>query len=183
MIKYIMFLNILLISSLFFISSCKEYKAVDYLDVDKYVGKWFQVYKDNFNGLFQGKGTCSTAEYHTIDNSKISVFNKQLNKNNEYDSIKGYAYYKNDDCCGYLTVSLDGNPEAPYWVIELGPEVDNSYDYSIISDDKQLSLFVLTRNVERFYKNYDEQVLSSLNEFGFNKIYNNPTTMNQTNCN
>ena len=101
---------------------------------------------------------------------------------NEYDNIDGYAYYKDDDCCGYLTVKLDGTPEAPYWVLELGPIVDDLYDYSIISDNKALSLFVLTRDVDRFYKLYDTQVLESLNDFGFTRSINTPKTMNQTDC-
>jgi lipocalin len=101
---------------------------------------------------------------------------------NEYDSIAGSAFYKDDNCCGYLTVILEGAPQAPYWVLELGPVVDDLYDYSIVSDDKALSLFVLTRDVERYYKLYDEQVLESLNDFGFTKSINSPVVMNQTDC-
>jgi hypothetical protein len=67
--------------------------------------------------------------------------------------------------------------------LELGPIVDDLYDYAIVSDDKALSLFVLTRDVDSFYKLYDEQVLLSLNEFGFTKTINSPMTMNQTDCN
>lgn len=177
-----MYCNMILLASLISVSMCKEYKAVEELDLTKYVGKWYQVYKDNFNRLFQGEGKCSTAEYEIINDNKVSVFNKQIDKNNEYDTISGYAYYKDNDCCGYLTVVLKGTPEAPYWVLELGPEVDGYYDYSIISDDKALSLFVLTRDVDRFYKLYDTQVLDSLNEFGFNKKINAPKVMNQTDC-
>ena len=44
---------------------------------------------------------------------RVFVTNKQI-RDDLQDSITGYAYYKNDDCCGYLTVKLDGTPEAPY---------------------------------------------------------------------
>ena len=150
-----MYIKFILLASFICTSFCKDYKAVEDLDLTKYIGKWYQVYQDNFNKLFQGEGRCSTAEYEIVDDNKVSVFNKQINTNNEYDAITGYAYYKDDDCCGYLTVVLKGTPEAPYWVLELGPEVDGYYDYSIVSDDKALSLFVLTRDVDRFYKLYD----------------------------
>ena len=63
-----------------------EYKAVDELDLNKYVGKWYQVYQDNFNMLFQ-EGRCSTATYDFAKDNKVSVFNKQINNNNEYDTI------------------------------------------------------------------------------------------------
>ena len=178
-----MYIKLIFLASLISASFCKEYKAVEELDLTKYVGKWYEVYQDNFNKLFQGEGRCSTAEYEIVDDNKVSVFNKQVDKNNNYDTIAGYAYYKDDACCGYLTVDLKGAPDAaPYWVLELGPEVDGYYDYSIVSDDKALSLFVLTRDVDRFYKLYDEQVSESLNEFGFNKKFNTPKVMNQTDC-
>ena len=174
--------SISLLFALVWVCYSKEYKAVDELNLEQYVGKWYQVYQDKFNKLFQGNGRCSTATYSIVDSNNVSVFNEQINMKNEYDTIKGNAYYKNDDCCGYLTVLLEGTPEAPYWVLELGPEVDGYYDYSIISDDKALSLFVLTRDVDRFYKLYDTQVLDSLNDFGFNKKINAPKVMNQTDC-
>jgi len=175
--------SIYLLLCIFYYCCGKEYKAVDNLDLEQYVGKWYQVYQDNFNKLFQGIGRCATAEYNIVDTNNISVYNQQINKKNEYDSISGSAYYKDGDCCGYLSVTLDGAPEAPYWVLELGPVVDGLYDYSIVSDDKALSLFVLTRNVENFYKLYDDDVLLSLKEFGFTKSYNTPFIMNQTDCN
>lgn len=173
-------LFILFVLQLFYCYS-KEYKAVDELDLTKYDGFWYQVYGDNFNKLFQGNGKCSTAQYKLLDD-EVSVLNSQIDENNEKDEITGYAYYKDGDCCGYLTVLLDGTPEAPYWVLELGPIVNEKYDYSIVSDNRALSLYVLARDVNRFYESYYTMVLDSLNEFGFNKKYNEPQTMNQTDC-
>lgn len=160
----------------------KDYKAVDKLNINNYIGKWYQVYQDKFDQLFQGKGTCSSAEYSIINDNKISVFNKQLNTDNQIDSISGYAYYKDNDCCGYLTVKLDNVPSAPYWVIELGPIVNGLYDYSIVSDNKAHSLYVLTRNVDRFYKEYNTTVIDSLTQFGFDNNFNIPLVMPQDNC-
>ena len=59
---------------------------------------------------------------------------------------------------------------------------NEKYDYSIVSDNRALSLYVLTRNVERFYKLYNEQVLQSLHDFGFTRSFNTPLIMNQTDC-
>lgn len=171
-----------LLLSFALLSYSKEYKAVDDLDLEKYIGKWYQVYQDKFNKLFQGNGRCSTATYSIMDSNNISVFNEQINMKNKYDTIKGNAYYKLGDCCGYLTVLLEGAPEASYWVLKLGPIVDDLYDYAIVSDKKAFSLYVITRNVDRFYKLYDEQVLQALDDFGFTKSFNSPLTMNQTKC-
>ena len=158
------------------------YKAVDELDVDKYVGDWYQVYQDRFNLIFQEKGTCSKAHYELLDDGRISVLNEQLDEDGTKDEITGYAYYKDDDCCGYLTVQLRDIPEASYWVLELGPVVDDYYDYSIVSDNKGLSLYVLARDVDRFFKLYNDDVINSLEDFGFNKFFNKPIIMEQQNC-
>lgn len=83
-----------------------------------------------------------------------------------------------------MTVYLEGTPsDAPYWVLELGPVVNEEYAYSIVSDDKQLTLFVLARNVSDFFELYDERVLQSLNSLGFTKKINEPQLIEQyTTC-
>ena len=156
----------------------KEYKAVDELDLNKYVGSWYEVYGDNFDKTFQGNGKCVKA-FYKFNDYNVSVLNSQLDKNDNSDSITGFAYYKEGDTGGYLTVQLKDLPEAPYWIIELGPIYNDMYDYAIVSDNAKLSLFVLTRNVSRFYKEYDETVLNSLEDFGFNKLFNKPLEINQ----
>ena len=161
-----------------------EYKAVSELDLDKYIGEWYEVYGNNFDKTFQGNGRCIKAFYKLNENQdsndkNISVFNSQIDKKNKLDTISGFAYYKDGDTGGYLTVQLEDLPEAPYWVIELGPVVNDFYDYSIVSDNLMLSLFVLTRNVTRFYYDYNEYVLESLENFGFNAFLNKPYKINQ----
>ena len=168
--------------SLFSSVFCKEYKAVDELNVNNYIGNWYQIYGNNFNKLFMGNGKCISADYKLLHNGNISVFNKQLNKNNKLETIKGIAFYKNDDCCGYLTVQLEDLQPAPYWVLELGPVIDEKYQYSIVSDNVGLSLFVLSRNVSDFFESYNDKVLKSLQEFGFNKPWNYPLKVDQDNC-
>ncbi len=156
----------------------KEYKAVETLNLDNYIGKWYQVYENNFDKTFQGNSKCSKA-YYDMNPNNITVLNTQISSNGDLENITGFAYYKDEDYGGYLTVKLKDTPEAPYWVIELGPIVDNYYDYSIVSDNIKLSLFVLTRNVSRYYDLYDEEVLLSLDNFGFKNFINKPLKMDQ----
>jgi len=175
-------MNWILLLSLVGYCLCKEYKAVDQIDLEKYTGKWVQVYGDKFNNIFQSNGRCSTAIYHLEKDGKISVHNQQLDESGKINAIDGYAYYKEGDCCGYLTVQLNDLKSAPYWVLELGPIKNNQYQYSIISDNNALTLFVITRNEKDFNDMYKSQVLTSLENFGFTKIWNKPVAMNQTDC-
>lgn len=158
------------------------YEPVDKVDLTMYTGRWFQIYKNHFDMLFQGEGTCSVADYK-LDNDKIQVLNSQLDKDGSVNEIEGSAYYKDEDTGGKLTLSLNGIPKPmPYWIIELGPIVNNEYEYSIISDDKRISLFVLARNVKTFYEKYDKKVQETLKNIGFNKNVNKPLVMSQEHC-
>jgi apolipoprotein D and lipocalin family protein len=167
--------------SLLSVASCYTY--VEELNLSQYDGTWFEVYKDIFDETFQKGGSCVTAEYTLLENGKVSVLNKEILPNGTESTITGYAYYEDNNTGGELTVSLEGTSfPSPYWVIELGPIVDDSYDYSIVSDDKQISLFVLTRDVDRFFKLYNGEVLDHMETLGFTKKYNMPLIVNQTHC-
>ena len=160
-----------------------SYTYVSNLNLDNYDGLWYEVYKDLFDESFQKGGTCVTAEYTLFDNGTVGVLNKEIYPNGTEGSIQGIAYYEEGNSGGELTVDLDGTPvTAPYWVIELGPIIDEKYDYAIVSDNLRVSLFVLARNIDRFFKEYDKDVLDSIEEMGFNKKYNMPLLVNQTSC-
>ena len=175
-------MNWILFLSLIGYCLCKEYKAVDNLDLNEYTGKWLQVYGNSFDKVFQGDGSCVTAHYSLQDDGKVKVYNEQIDSNGERDGIEGYAYYSDGDCCGYLTVKLEDLKPAPYWVLQLGPVENKQYQYAVVSDDKAISLFVLARDVDDFQQKYQEQVLLSIKEFGFTKPWNKPVPTNQTDC-
>jgi lysozyme C len=169
----------LLVLSLFYVAASKVVPStVDELNLDSYLGHWFQVYGAPTNTIFQGYGTCITADYGLLDNGQVSVLNSQLDENKQIEKINGYAYYKNISEPGQLTVHLDGVPvDSPYWVVKLGEIVDNQYQYSIITTPSGISLWVLTRDVEIFDELYAEEVEAFLNEYKFKY-----TSIEQTDC-
>jgi len=173
-----MFGFFLLSLSLLFVSGNILPQTVNELKVNSYLGHWVQVYGSPTNVIFQGYGTCITADYGLLDNGYVSVLNSQLNKNKEIEQINGYAYYKNISEPGKLTVHLDGVPsDAPYWVIKLGEIVDNQYQYSVITAPNGVSLWVLTRDLKRFRLFYSKEVEDFLNEYNFKYV-----RIEQTNC-
>ena len=177
-----MFMRFFLLCSSIILCYANDYSLVETIDLDMYSGRWYEVYKNKFDMTFQGQGKCAVADY-TMVKDKVSVLNSQINKNDKVEQISGYAFYENGNSGGELSVKLEGVPKsAPYWVLELGPIIDNEYQYSIVSDDKRLSLFVLTRNVTTFYSEYDKQVQRSLDSMGFNTYLNKPLVMVQENC-
>ena len=82
-----------------------------------------------------------------------------------------YAFYKNISEPGQLSVYLQGTPViAPYWVVHLGDVVNNEYQYSIISVPHGPSLWVLARNVLKFFYLYDDEVKELLDEYSFKYV-------------
>lgn len=157
------------------------YQPVKELDLTKYDGLWYEVYGDTVDRTFQGFGRCITAEY-TIQESgdNVTVYNREIRKDGTVDDIYGYAFYEEGHTGGELSVYLEGAPSiAPYWVIDLGPVVEDSYEYAIVSDDKQATLFVLARNVTTFFNLYNDTVLALTKSLGFDKPYNHPISITQ----
>jgi len=156
----------------------KTPNTVSNLDVNQYLGNWYQIYGAPTNVIFQGYGTCLTAQYGLLDNGDVSVLNSQINSKGKLEQISGYAYYTNSSDPGKLTVHLDGVPaESPYWVVKLGEVVNEQYQYAIISVPSGISLWVLTRDVETFYSKYDEEVKDFLedNDFKYETIVQDDT--------
>lgn len=163
--------------SFFFCGYCESFKTttVNELNVDRYLGLWYQVYGSPTNVIFQGYGECIKADYGLLDNGQISVVNSQINKKGEYEYINGYAYYKNISEPGKLTVHLEGTPvDAPYWVVKLGETVDNQYQYSIVTAPSGVSLWVLVRDINEYN---DEEIIDYLNENKYKYV-----EINQQDC-
>lgn len=168
----LMIFKVLYIFSLFCLFFGKKIPdTVEELNVENYLGHWIQMYGSPTNFIFQGYGTCATADYGLLDNGNISVLNIQLDINKNIETISGYAYYKNLSEPGKLTVYLDGTPsDAPYWVVKLGEIIEKEYQYSIITVPSSISLWVLTRDINRFNELYDEEVKQYLEENNYNYV-------------
>lgn len=163
-----------------------NYTYVPEVDLSQYDGLWYQVYGDLIDETFEGVDCkCVTAMYEQLDGGNISVMNREISRDGTVQEIYGTAFYLDENTGGELSVVFDDVPSVPvgsYWIIELGPVVDDQYDYAIVSDNKQAGLFVLTRDVETFFEEYDDDVQDTLELMGFTKLYNKPILTNQDEC-
>ena len=140
-----------------FVNSREIPDVVTYIDVDSYLGHWKTLYQAPTNVIFQGYGTCITADYGLLDNDDISVVNTQFDEYKKIEQITGYGYYKNVSEPGKLTVHLEGVPvDSPYWIVKLGEIKDDQYQYSIITTPSGISLWVLVRDIDVFMEYYNE---------------------------
>ena len=149
--------------------------SIKELNLTQYQGRWYQVYGNRFDQTFEKYSKCITADYTINSNNTLTVLNSQLTNTNHLEQINGYAYYKNEldakNNQGKLIVHLeDVKYDAPYWIVNIGPVINNYYDWVIITDPLKLSLFVLTRNVDRFYNDYNDEVEDILYNYGYDNV-------------
>ena len=76
--------------SSFFASSVSK-NTVETLDLEKYQGRWYQIYGDKFDQLFEKFASCITADYTLVPNGNVTVLNSQYEDLNGIEQIEGYA--------------------------------------------------------------------------------------------
>lgn len=148
-----------------------------------YEGMWYQTYGDNFIlNSFEKDAYCAYADYTILDDDTIGVYNWERygSVNGPVQDITGYALITENP--GQLMVYFSDNFPAPYWVVKIGPVIDNEYQYSVVSDPYMLGLYVLARNVTQYYELYDEEVQTFLEENSFTSIYNSPIQIVHDGC-
>jgi apolipoprotein D and lipocalin family protein len=147
--------------------------TVDELDIDAYVGRWYQVYANQLVYDTMERGAyCVTADYAMKDDGTISVHNYQTTNSpaKGVKTIDGYAVVPYPNEPGQLAVSFPsvGNFMAPYWVFGLGPiNAHGMYEWSIVSNPSKTLLFVLARDVYLFDLLYRDEVMDKVYELGF----------------
>ncbi|XP_072043094.1 apolipoprotein D-like [Amphiura filiformis] len=150
--------------------ACTAKDAVKDVDVTKYLGRWYQTHTNYYSDFFAGiqDSECVSATYEVISALNVTVYNAYKTRAGVIDEIRGYAYIPDPREPGKLLVALEGVPvDAPYWIFKLGPIVNDQYEYSVVSDNAALGLFVLARDVPRFKELYEAEVLEYLQLTGF----------------
>ena len=136
-----------------------------------------------------------TAEYNVTDfDDVVSVRNIVRPLNGDVPiAINGYAI-QDPEVEGALDVRLGpfADPSEPaafrsgdaYWILDVGPiNSAGQYDYAVVSDSNQSTLYVLVRDPVTFEAEYERDVLQTLEDQGFTGLLNRPIKTNQENCN
>ena len=177
-------------------AAASAHAVVPVVDILKYAGRWYQVYADLATSVFESK-YCVTTDYGLFANNTISVRNRQRDGSVQgaYNGILGWAAFNNRTSLGTADGSLSvylqlpapapqGIP-APYDIILLGPATYGPfglYQYAVVSDPLEVSLFVLTRDVDVYYAQYNATVMAQLREDGFINPVNEPRQTVQQGC-
>jgi apolipoprotein D and lipocalin family protein len=117
-------------------------ETVSYVDVNRYLGKWYEI--ASIPQFFSKGCNCTTAEYSTYPNGVIKVKNScNLNNvNGILNTIIGSAVPERGSNNTKLKVSFTGTPTVSnYWIIDLADD----YSYAVVSDPLRSTCFILSR--------------------------------------
>ncbi|KRZ59031.1 Condensin complex subunit 3 [Trichinella nativa] len=155
------------------------------IEVEKVLGKWFQMYRAAVNlDQFQSTMYCHVAYFRE---------NKVMGKDG-FSIIEAFRTASKDGPVHTYKRDLSKSNTGEYWmftedyfyprqffVFDVGPIVNNSYEYIIITDANRISLSVYARDPAMFHKMYDAQVTDVLNKGGFGgyAFWNRPVAIYQ----
>lgn len=136
----------------------KPLPTVDYVEVPRYIGKWYAI--SALPQFFTRNCKAQTAEYEIINSQTISVLNTCLKEKGK-ETIKGQAVVSNASTNAELIVTFDSfftrlfRVKGDYNIIKL----DKDYQYVMVASDNRKSLWIMSRQPnmpEAIYRDYVE---------------------------
>lgn len=148
-----------------------ELKTVDHVDVERYMGTWYEIAK--FPQRFEDGLVGITATYSLLPNGKVRVLNSGYvgDFNGKLKTAKGKAWIVDKRTNAKLKVSFFWPFAGDYWIIELGKD----YEHVVIGENSRKYLWILSRTPLMDGSVYDG-ILERLKEkdFDISKIERNP---------
>ena len=119
----------------------KPLKTVDFVDLSRYVGKWYEIAR--YPNKFQEGCVGSKATYSLSGDGKIKVINECYNKSfsGKIRSAEGKAWVVDQETNSKLKVSFFWPFSGDYWIIDLG----RNYEYAVIGHPARKYLWILSR--------------------------------------
>lgn len=117
--------------------------AVTGLEIDRFVGKWYEIARIDFK--FERDLDHTTTVYSLKDNGTLKVVNRGYNfKKGKWTEATGKGKFVKDPTVGELKVSFFGPFYSPYNIIELDPD----YRHALIVGKNTDYLWILSRTPE-----------------------------------
>ena len=143
-------------------SEVKDMKTVDYVDLNKYLGTWYEIAK--YPNWFEKNLVAVTADYSLRDDGKIKVLNagRKGTLNGEEKKATGKAWIVDKQTNAKLKVQFFWPFSGNYWIVELG----SNYEYAVIGEPKRKYLWILSRTPEMDENLYNE-LLKKIEAHGY----------------
>ena len=136
---------------LFSACSNKPLATVQKVDVERYMGKWYEI--ASFPQRFQKGCSCTVAEYTLNENGTVKVDNSCTAYGKKKQSI-GKAKVVDKQTNAKLKVSFFRPFWGKYWIIDLADD----YSYAVVGHPNREYLWILSRTPEMDKQVYDDIV-------------------------
>lgn len=136
-----------------------ELTTVPYVDVDRYLGKWYEI--ASFPQRFQKGCNCTTAEYYLHPDGYIKVENKCL-KDGKLKVATAKAKIKDTVTNAKLSVQFFWPFSGKYWIIDLADD----YSYAVVGHPNREYLWILARSPKMDDQTY-QGILNRVQQKGF----------------
>ncbi len=160
-----------LLLSLIFVTNVFALETVSHVDVERYMGKWYEIAK--YPNSFQKNCFKAEANYKLKKNGEVEVVNTCLKDGKKVKEAEARAWIVDEITNAKLKVQFFAKflklPffAGDYWIIMLGDD----YEYAVVSEPKQEFLWILSRT-KKLEEYKLENILDELRQRGFdlNKI-------------
>lgn len=119
-------------------------RTVDYVDLKRYLGDWYEI--GSIPQFFSKGCVCTRAQYAELPDGKISVYNtcRKDSADGKLSEAKGTATVVDPATNSKLEVSFFWPFKGDYWIVGL----DKDYRYAVVSNSDASSLWILSRTPE-----------------------------------
>lgn len=139
----------------------KNLETVKYVDINKYMGKWYEI--ASFPQSFQKGCSCTTAEYELMDNGKVRVINScEVPDKTERKVSEGKAWVTDKETNAKLKVQFFWPFSGKYWIIDLADD----YSYAVVGHPNRKYLWILSRTPQMDKSTYDA-IVNRVQQKGF----------------
>lgn len=136
--------------------------VVENLDVDRYLGKWYEIARFDFR--FEKDLSNVTAEYSLRPDGKIKVKNRGYNTvKNKWKEAIGKAKFREAQDKGALQVSFFGPFYAAYNIVDLVGD----YEYALVFGQNTDYIWFLSRK-PTMPEHIKKRFLTKAKQFGYN---------------
>jgi apolipoprotein D and lipocalin family protein len=118
-----------------------DLKTVEYVDVNRYMGTWYEVSK--YPQKFEKGLVGVTATYRLLKNGKVEVLNSGFKDTFEgkIKIAKGKAHIVDKNTNAKLKVTFFWPFYGDYWIIDLGKD----YEFAVVGGPNRKYLWILSR--------------------------------------
>lgn len=137
--KYIF--PLLMVFSSSFAADKGELETVSYVDLNKYMGRWYEIAR--LPNRFEKNCTAVIATYTLREDGKVDVINAcHVNTiEGKFKQSKGKAWVVNKTTNAKLKVRFFWPFSGKYWIIDLG----TNYEYAVVGHPNRDYLWILSR--------------------------------------